>query len=166
MSSVSAWSTAAAVPKYDGARHTRVSRHFCIGGADLESWVHCVVHIFYPFWPNWMEGNKGIPACPKYPPLPCHGLTGKCLLSELPYKLVPSTILIEKIAFMWTWKIKNFFFILRNIGRRCKLPATGHQLPEPPYLASSGLQVACFMLRHMKSFTLYNHSQYSPESCK
>ena len=29
MSSVSAWSTAAAVPKYDGARHTWVSRHFC-----------------------------------------------------------------------------------------------------------------------------------------
>ena len=47
MSSVSAWSTAAAVPKYDGTRHTRVSRHFCICGADLESWVHCVVHICY-----------------------------------------------------------------------------------------------------------------------
>ena len=100
MSSVSAWSTAAAVPKYDGARHTRVSRHFCICGADLESWVHCVVHIFYPFWPNWMEGNKGIPACPKYSLLPGLGLTGKRVLSELPYKLVPSTILIEKIAFM------------------------------------------------------------------
>ena len=28
-----------------GARHTRGSRHFCICGADLESWVHCVVHI-------------------------------------------------------------------------------------------------------------------------
>ena len=92
MSSVSAWSTAAAVPKYDGARHTRVSRHFCICGADLESWVHCVVHIFYPFWPNWIEGNKGIPACPKYPPLPDLGLAGKPVPSELLYKLVPSTI--------------------------------------------------------------------------
>ena len=100
MSSVSAWSTAAAVPKYDGARHTRVSRHFCICGADLESWVHCVVHIFYPFWPNWMEGNKGIPASPKYPPLPDLGLAGKRVLSELLYKLVPSTYIIEKIAFM------------------------------------------------------------------
>ena len=110
MSSVSAWSTAAAVPKYDGARHTRVSRHFCICGADLESWVHCVVHIFYPFWPNGMEGNKGIPAGPKYPPLPDLGLAGKCVPSELLYKLVPSTNIIEKIAFMWTWKIKNFIF--------------------------------------------------------
>ena len=107
MSSVSAWSTAAAVPKYDGARHTRVSRHFCICGADLESWVHCVVHIFYPFWPNWMEGNKGIPACLKYPPLPDLGLAGKPVPSELLYKLVPSTYIIEKIAFMWTWKVKN-----------------------------------------------------------
>lgn len=110
MSSVSAWSTAAAVPKYDGARHTRVSRHFCICGADLESWVHCVVHIFYPFWPNWMEGNKGIPAGPKYPPLPDLGLAGKPVHSELLYKLVPSTYIIEKIACMWTWKIKNFTF--------------------------------------------------------
>ena len=100
MSSVSAWSTAAAVPKYDGARHTRVSRHFCICGADLESWVHCVVHIFYPFWPNWMEGNKGIPACPKYPPLPDLGLAGKPVPSELLYKLVPSTYIIEKFACM------------------------------------------------------------------
>ena len=100
MSSVSAWSTAAAVPKYDGARHTRVSRHFCIGGADLESWVHCVVHIFYPFGPNWMEGNKGIPAYPKYPPLPDLGLAGKPVPSELLYKLVPSTYIIEKIACM------------------------------------------------------------------
>lgn len=100
MSSVSAWSTAAAVPKYDGARHTRVSRHFCICEADLESWVHCVVHIFYPFWPNWMEGNKGIPACPKYPSLPDLGLAGKPVPSELLYKLVPSTYIIEKIAFM------------------------------------------------------------------
>ena len=100
MSSVSAWSTAAAVPKYDGARHTRVSRHFCICGADLESWVHCVVHIFYPFWPNWMEGNKGIPACPKYPSLPDLGLAGKPVPSELLYKLVPSTNIIEKIACM------------------------------------------------------------------
>ena len=100
MSSVSAWSTAAAVPKYDGARHTRVSRHFCICEADLESWVHCVVHIFYPFWPNWMEGNKGIPACPKYRPLPGLGLAGKPVLSELLYKLVPSTYIIEKIACM------------------------------------------------------------------
>ena len=82
-----------------GARHTRVSRHFCICGADLESWVHCVVHIFYPFGPNWMEGNKGIPACPKYPPLPDLGLAGKPVPSELPYKLVPSTIYIEKTAF-------------------------------------------------------------------
>ena len=100
MSSVSAWSTAAAVPKYDSARHTRVSRHFCICGADLESWVHCVVHIFYPFWPNWMEGNKGIPACPKYPSLPDLGLAGKPMLSELLYKLVPSTYIIEKNACM------------------------------------------------------------------
>lgn len=100
MSSVSAWSTAAAVPKYDGARHTRVSRHFCICGADLESWVHCVVHIFYPFWPNWMEGNKGIPAGPKYPPLPDLGLAGKPVHSELLYKLIPSTYIIEKIACM------------------------------------------------------------------
>lgn len=83
-----------------GARHTRVSRHFCICGADLESWVHCVVHIFYPFWPNWMEGNKGIPACPKYPPLPDLGLAGKPVHSELLYKLVPSTYIIEKIACM------------------------------------------------------------------
>ena len=110
MSSVSAWSTAAAVPKYDGARHTRVSRHFCICGADLESWVHCVVHIFYPFWPNWMEGNKGIPACLKYPSLPDLGLAGKPVPSELLYKLVPSTNIIEKISCMWTWKIKNFIF--------------------------------------------------------
>lgn len=28
-----------------GARHTQGSRHFCICEADLESWVHCVVHI-------------------------------------------------------------------------------------------------------------------------
>lgn len=82
------------------ARHTRVSRHFCICGADLESWVHCVVHIFYTFWPNWMEGNKGIPACLKYPPLPDLGLAGKPVPSELLYKLVPSTYIIEKIAFM------------------------------------------------------------------
>ena len=100
MSSVSAWSTAAAVPKYDGARHTRVSRHFCICGADLESRVHCVVHIFYPFWPNWMEGNKGIPACLKCPSLPDLGLAGKPVPSELLYKLVPSTYIIEKIACM------------------------------------------------------------------
>lgn len=59
---------------------------------------------------DWMEGNKGIPACPKYPPLPCHGLTEKRLLSELLYKLVPSTYIIEKIACMWTWKIKNLIF--------------------------------------------------------
>ena len=113
MSSVSAWSTAAAVPKYDGARHTRVSCHFCICGADLESWVHCVVHIFYPFWPNWMEGNKGIPAGPKYPPLPDLGLAGKPVHLELLYKLVPSNrknrlyVNVENKKFY-------FFFILRN----------------------------------------------------
>ena len=111
MSSVSAWSTAAAVPKYDGARHTRVSRHFCICGADLESWVHCVVHIFYPFWPNWMEGNKGIPACPKYPPLPDLGLAGKPVTSELLYKLVPSTYIIEKNRFYVNVENKKFYFL-------------------------------------------------------
>ena len=58
MSSVSAWSTAAAVPKYDGARHTRVSRHFCICGADLEFWVLSVVHILI-LSADWMEENKG-----------------------------------------------------------------------------------------------------------
>lgn len=130
MSSVSAWSTAAAVPKYDDARHTRVSRHFCICGADLESWVHCVVHIFYPFWPNWMEGNKGIHACPKYSLLPGLGLAGKPVLSELLYKLVPSTYIIEKIACMWTWKIKNFIFssfygILEDYARALHPDATG-----------------------------------------
>lgn len=57
-----------------------------------------------------MEGNKGIPACLKCPSLPDLGLAEKPVPSELLYKLVPSTNIIEKIAFMWTWKIKNFIF--------------------------------------------------------
>ena len=121
MSSVSAWSTAAAGPKYDGARHTLVSRHFCICGADLESWVHCVVHIFYPFWPNWMEGNKGIPACLKCPSLPDLGLAGKPVPSELLYKLVPSTNIIRKNRLYVNVENKKFyfFFILRNMQKKC-----------------------------------------------
>lgn len=38
-----------------------------------------------------MEGNKGIPAYPKYPPLPDLELAGKRVSSELLYKLAPST---------------------------------------------------------------------------
>ena len=79
-----------------------------------------------------MEGNKGIPACPKYPLLPCHGLTEKRLLSELPYKLVPSTILIEKIAFMWTWKIKKFIFL--DFTEYWKKIQAANQYPPMPLL--------------------------------
>ena len=38
-----------------------------------------------------MEGNKGIPVSPKYLHLPDLGLAGKCVPSELLYKLAPST---------------------------------------------------------------------------
>lgn len=84
------------------------------------------------FWPNWVEGNNGIPVFPKYPLLPCHGLTGKRLLSELPYKLVPSTILIEKIAFMWTLKIKKFIFL--DLTEYWKEIQAANQQPPVPLL--------------------------------
>ena len=157
MSLVSAWSTAAAVPKYDGARHTRVSRHFCICGADLESWVHCVVHIFYPFWPNWMEGNKGIPACPKYPLLPGLGLAGKPVLSELLYKLVPSTYIIEKIACMWTWKIKNFIFLhfteYLKIMQEISIKKEVRSLPvSSPPVSSTSVCYKLYFISHQPPF--------------
>lgn len=73
-----------------------------------------------------MEGNKGIPACPKYPFLPDLGLAGKPVTSELLYKLVPSTNIIEKNRFFTlfcgikiiTYKIgiEKEHYLLQNVS--------------------------------------------------
>ena len=112
--------------EYDGARQAWISRHFCICGADLKSWVLSVVHILILSGQiGWKETRGSLRVRNT---LSCRAMDWQeracfqnCLINLF------LLLYIEKTAFMWTWKIKKFpfssFYGILEEDASCQLPA-------------------------------------------